>query len=190
MLIFHFCCISNGLICIRWNFSGWLCELEDIGRYLPNIQCHFLYPSPRNSWSAPYIFLLSIFNGGCVLKINEKPQLHREQEHWLQYFSHFITIHLPFALSLDELWGQEGGGVGGACVLALIGGGSCGTVIFIISTSQNSISEAYLKVIVALPHLSPSKTLSHTATCTTGNSSGILMSAMNSKAHKLKSFNT
>lgn len=132
--------------------------------------------------AATFFFLLAILNGGYVFKNKWKAPVAQEAEpHWLQYFS---TLSPSISL-LPSRWMSSGGLFAGMCARA-----DWWRIFrhcyFHYLNEQNSISEAYLKVIVALSHLLPSKALLHTATCMTGNISSILMSLMNSKVHRKK----
>lgn len=70
-------------------------------------------------------------------ELKEAAVAQEAEPHWLHNLFHFITLYLSPPLSLDELGGGVVvGGVLLACVRALIGGGSSGAVIFIISPGK------------------------------------------------------
>lgn len=102
-------------------------------------------------------------------ELKEAAVAQEAEPHWLHNLFHFITLYLSLPLSLDELGGGGGGGGGFA--------GMCARSdwwrifrrrYFHYLAGQNNISEVYLKVIIALSHLLPPKTLLHMATCMTG----------------------
>lgn len=131
-------------------------------------QVHFLFSQTVSSLEtpgpsiAPFSFLLlAILNGGSVFKRNEKSQLHRKQNgtgcNTFPLYHH-LSLLCPLAG-----WARGWRGWGDfwhVCWRWLVV--DLPAPLFSLSTSKNNISEAYLKVIVALSHLLPSKTLLHT----------------------------
>lgn len=117
----------------------------------------FSFGLPSNPWSAapiPQYFKWWL----CFQKKmgGEKPQLHRKQNRTGCNLFHFITLYLLLPLSLDEL-GRGGGrawGVAGMCSDWWRIFRRC---YFHYLSGRNNISEAYLKVIIALSHLWPPK---------------------------------
>lgn len=127
--------ISNSLICIRWGYFSWLSELEDIDRYFPNIQVHLLFGQAIFSLQIPFPSTAPFFSSHYFewwLCFQNESQLHRKQNR--TGCNIFPLYHHPSPFYPLAGWVQGVGLL--ACVLALIGGGSSGPVIFIISRSK------------------------------------------------------